>query len=142
MTPEMLIDKLGLAPHPEGGRYAETYRAPAPQGERAAVTAIYFLLRAGERSHWHKVDATEIWLWHAGHPLELSLSDGRTAADRCVLGLDLAGGEQPQRVVPAHHWQSARSLGAWTLVSCIVAPGFEFAGFELAPDGFEPGGRG
>lgn len=136
MDPETIIATLAMRPHPEGGHYAETYRAPAAAGERAVCTAIYFLLQAGERSHWHKVDAVEIWLWHAGSPLKLSI------AERDVtLGPNLAGGEVPQAVVPAHRWQAAESLGGWTLVSCIVAPAFSFAGFVLAPQGWSPPDR-
>lgn len=137
---DRIIAALNLRPHPEGGRYAETHRDPAPPGGgRPAVTAIYFLLRAGERSRWHRVDATEIWLWHAGAPLHLSVSaDGKEASDT-VLGPGLAAGERPQAVVPKGAWQAAESLGAWTLVSCVVAPGFEFAGFEIAREGWEPG---
>ena len=135
MTAAELIAALGMQPHPEGGHYVETWRgAPDPDG-RAAATAIYFLLAAGERSHWHRVDAAEVWLWHAGDPLELRI--GQTTV---VLGPDVLIGERPQAVVPAGEWQAAVSNGAWTLVSCVVAPGFEFAGFELAPPEFEPPG--
>ena len=139
MTAEEVIQLLGLLPHPEGGAYAETFRAPAPEGERGASTAIYYLLRSGELSAWHRVDADEVWHHYAGAPLELALSDG---AGRSVLrlGKDLAVGERPQAVVPAGVWQSARSLGDWTLVGCTVAPAFQFAGFEMAPPGWEPGG--
>lgn len=137
LTAERLIDLLGLQPHPEGGCYVETYRAPA-DGGRGAVTAIYFLLRAGEHSHWHTVDAVEIWLWHGGAPLELSVYEEGGAVERCRLGMDIAGGERPQAVVPVGAWQAARSLGNWSLVSCTVAPAFEFAGFRMAPDGWEP----
>lgn len=133
MQPDQIIEKLGMLPHPEGGHYVETYRAPAAAGERAVCTAIHFLLRRGERSHWHRVDAVEIWLWHAGDPLRL-LVDGATL----TLGPDLLAGQQLQGVVPAHAWQAASSLGAWSLVSCVVAPGFDFTGFELAPPGWEP----
>lgn len=133
MTPAEIIAALEMQPHPEGGRYVETFRdAPGPDG-RARATAIYFLLQRGERSHWHRVDATEMWLWHAGAPLALSID--RT---RITLGADLARGERPQAIVPAHAWQAAESLGDWSLVSCVVAPGFEFAGFELAPPDFAP----
>jgi predicted cupin superfamily sugar epimerase len=133
--------RLGLQPHPEGGMYAETWRAPAPAGERPSGTAIFFLLRAGERSHWHRVDATEVWHFYAGAALELSTSpDGHELARR-VLGTDVAAGQRPQLVVPTGVWQSARSRGEWTLVGCTVSPGFEFAGFELAPHGWEPGPR-
>ena len=134
-----LIDGLGLRPHPEGGWYAETWRAPAAGGERAASTAIHFLLRAGERSHWHRVDADEIWLHHDGGPLRLSIADGDGRVARFLLGRELSAGERAQVVVPAGSWQSAEPLGEWVLVSCVVAPAFDFDGFELAPDGWEPG---
>jgi predicted cupin superfamily sugar epimerase len=138
MGAEEIIRRLGLARHPEGGWYVETYRAPAPAGERAACTAIYFLLPAGERSHWHRVDAVEIWHWYAGAPLRLELSpDGRTQSS-LLLGNDLAAGQLPQGVVAAGVWQAAESLGDWTLVGCTVAPAFEFAGFEMAPPGWAP----
>lgn len=130
-----LIRALGLRPHPEGGHYAETLRVPSPGGGRAVVTAIHFLLLAGERSRWHRVDATEIWLFHAGDPLLLEIA-GRAAV---TLGADVPAGQSPQATVPAGAWQQARPLGAWTLVSCVVAPGFEFSGFELAPEGWSPG---
>ena len=129
-----IIAKLGLQPHPEGGWYRETWRGPMIAG-RASGTAILFLLQAGERSHWHRVDADEIWLWHAGAPLCLSM--GETAAREHRLGPAVLGGELPQIVVPAGHWQAARSLGDWTLVSCTVSPGFRFEGFELAPPGWD-----
>jgi predicted cupin superfamily sugar epimerase len=128
-----------MKPHPEGGWYVETWRDPAPTGERAACTAIYFLLEAGQRSHWHRVDATEIWLWHAGAPLRLSISpDGRTVEHQ-TLGADLTAGRRPQAVVPKNAWQAAESEGEWTLVSCVVEPAFEFMGFELAPASWKPG---
>jgi uncharacterized protein len=128
-----VIDRHGMRPHPEGGWYVETWRAPARDGERAAASAILFLLPAGERSHWHRVDAAEVWQWSAGEPIELRIAgiDGFVTVHR----LD---GEQPQAVVPAGAWQAARPLGAWALVGCIVAPGFEFEGFELAPPDWEP----
>jgi uncharacterized protein len=133
-----IITALGMAPHPEGGWYVQTFR-DAPQGGRGYSTAIYYLLEAGQRSHWHRViDAAEVWHFYDGAPLELRLSpDGRACATQ-ILGLDLAGGQRPQVIVPANHWQAARSLGAWTLVGCTVAPGFEFASFEMAPPGWEP----
>ena len=134
---DRIIDALGLEPHPEGGWFAETWRAPAADGRRAASTAIYFVLRAGERSHWHTVDADEIWLHHAGAPLILRITEGAEIHEH-MLGSDLGSGERPQVVVPAGAWQSAASTGAWTLVSCVVAPGFDFAGFQLAPPGWEP----
>ena len=134
-----IIERLGLAPHPEGGWYRETFRDSRLDADgRSASTAIYFLLKAGEASHWHSVDATEIWLYHAGAPLALSVSVDVSRVVTSTLGVDLAAGEQPQAVVPARAWQSARSLGAWTLVTCVVAPGFEFGGFTLAPPDRRP----
>jgi uncharacterized protein len=130
-----VIGLLGLKPHPEGGHFRETFRDERA-GARAASTAIYFLLGAGEVSRWHRVDAAEVWHFYAGAPLLLSFSaDGARLAE-VRLGADLGSGERPQAVVPAGQWQRAKSLGAWTLVGCTVAPGFEFAGFELAPDDF------
>jgi predicted cupin superfamily sugar epimerase len=141
LTAERIIALLGLRPHPEGGRFAETYRHAAADGGRGAATAIYFLLRAGERSHWHRVDADEMWHWYAGAPLLLEQSaDGRETA-AAVLGPDLEAGQRPQRLVRAGHWQAARSLGDWTLVGCTVSPAFQFSGFELAPAGWEPCGE-
>ena len=130
---------LGLEPHPEGGFFRETFRdAREDASGRAASTAIYYLLRAGEVSAWHRVDAAEAWHFYAGAPLALTVSlDGRDASVH-RLGPDLARGERPQLVVPAQWWQSARSLGIWTLVGCTVAPGFTFAGFEMAPPGWGP----
>lgn len=139
MTAAEIVAALGLAPHPEGGHYRETWRDVRPAGERGAGTAILYLLAAGERSHWHRVDATEIWHHYAGAPLALDTSDGTAPARTRQLGTDLAAGQSPQLVVPAGVWQSARSLGAFTLVGCTVSPAFEFAGFELAPPGWEPG---
>ena len=134
-----MIRALDLRPHPEGGHYRETWRDDPPDGGRGAATAILFLLAAGERSHWHRVDAAEIWLWHAGAPLRLGLSaDGKSRAHRTI-GPDLAAGAALQGVVPAGFWQAAESLGAWTLVSCVVAPAFAFSGFELAPPAWQPG---
>lgn len=138
LTAEAVIALLALQPHPEGGFFRETFRERAPDGGRGASTAIYFLLRAGERSHWHKVDASEVWHWHAGAPLRLRIADAAGKRD-LLLGPDLAAGERPQGVVPPFAWQAAESLGAWTLVGCTVAPAFDFAGFELAPPGWEPG---
>lgn len=134
MSADQIIMKLGLQPHPEGGWYRETWKGPEVGG-RASGTAILFLLKAGERSHWHRVDADEIWLWHAGAPLLLSL--GTATARRLRLGPDVLGDEAVQAVVPAGCWQTARSVGDWTLVSCTVSPGFRFEGFELAPPGWE-----
>ncbi|MEM7768141.1 MAG: cupin domain-containing protein [Pseudomonadota bacterium] len=134
-----IIRLLDMAPHPEGGHYAETFRSPVEGARRAAMTAIYYLLQADEVSAWHRVDADEAWLWQAGGPISLTLSppDGM-GAKPYVLGPDLRSGQRPQRVVPAGHWQTAETLGAWTLVSCIVAPGFQFDGFELAPANWRP----
>ena len=133
-----MIKLLDLAPHPEGGWYRETWRAAAKDGERAAGTAIYFLLEAGQRSHWHRVDATEIWHYYAGAPLRLSISlDGKKTND-ITLGASLENGEAPQAIVPPHAWQSAECLGAWTLIGCTVSPAFEFDGFELAPPDWAP----
>jgi predicted cupin superfamily sugar epimerase len=127
-----IIGILGLEPHPEGGHYRETFRDSRIVEGRAASTAIYFLLAAGEISRWHRVDAAEIWHFYAGAPLELRRAADDRPEERVVLGVDLAQGERPQAVVPAGVWQSARSLGDYSLVGCTVAPGFEFAGFELA----------
>lgn len=140
MDADEIIAQLGLKPHPEGGYYAETFRDPDTHDGRARSTAIYFLLREGEESRWHRVDAAEAWHFHAGAPLEVRMAHGDVLMRRAVLGIDLAKGERPQAVVPTGWWQSARSLGAWTLVGCTVAPGFEFAGFEMAEVGWEPGG--
>lgn len=137
-----LIAALGLVPHPEGGWYKETFRAPE-DGGRSAVTAIHFLLEAGQRSHWHRVDADEIWCWHAGAPLMLGIAPaGGAGGDTAAwqrLGGDVLAGDAVQAVVPAGWWQAARAEAGWALVSCVVAPGFEFAGFEMAPAGWEPG---
>jgi predicted cupin superfamily sugar epimerase len=138
MTPDDIIQLLDLAPHPEGGWYRQTWVDDATDGERPSGTCIYFLLKAGERSHWHRVDATEIWLYHAGAALTLSLAETAAGpAEPLPLGPDLAAGERPQGIVPKGWWQSAVSSGDWTLVSCTVSPGFRFEGFELAPPGFD-----
>jgi hypothetical protein len=133
LTGEDVIRLLDLKPHPEGGHFRETFRDAHPAGGRAASTAIYFLLRRGERSHWHRVDAAEAWHWYAGSALILQIE---TSSIR--LGPDLAAGERPQAVVPAHAWQAAETTGEWTLCGCTVAPGFDFQGFELAPAGWSP----
>ncbi len=140
MTAADVVALLGLAPHPEGGWYRETFRDAALRpGGRAASSAIYFLLAAGQRSRWHRVDAAEVWHWHAGAALDLGIAPPIGPATRVRLGPDLIGGERPQAVVPPGFWQQAESRGAWTLVGCTVAPAFEFARFEMAPHGFEPG---
>ena len=140
-TAREIIERLRLEPHPEGGHYRETFRDTRLLDDgRAASTAIYYLLAAGELSRWHRIDAVEIWHWYAGAPLELAIAAmDRGPALVLLLGAELARGEEPQIVVPAGHWQQARSLGAWTLVGCTVAPGFQFSGFEMAPLDFEPG---
>ena len=163
MQAEEIIERLALVQHPEGGWYRETFRDRPADGSRGSATAIFYLLRAGERSHWHRIDAIEIWHLYAGDALELqiaavgprtslpasSIADRRSAAgrdgrgpgpsvQRIVLGNNLAAGELPQAVVPAMAWQSARPLGAWSLLGCTVSPAFEFAGFELAPADFAP----
>ncbi len=134
---EEIIQALGLMPHPEGGYFRETYRDAHCFGERCASTAIYYLLARGQRSHWHRVDAAEIWHWYAGAPLLLSIKTGETLS-AYVLGPDLFGGEAPQAVVPPHAWQSAEAQGDLTLVGCPVAPGFEFSKFEVAPPDWCP----
>jgi uncharacterized protein len=139
MTADALVAALKLEPHPEGGAFIETFRDSRTIDGRAASTAIYFLLRAGQRSHWHRIDAVEIWHFYAGAPLELGLSEDGVARAQVVLGTDFAAGQKPQVVVPAHCWQAARSLGEWTLVGCTVAPGFDFNRFELAETGWAPG---
>ena len=138
LTADDIIARLGLKPHPEGGYYRETFRDPRTvDGGRAASTAIYFLLTRGQTSHWHRVDAVEIWHYHAGDALTLRIADD--SGERAIrLGPDLNAGEQPQAVVPAHAWQAAESTGDWTLVGCTVAPGFDFAKFELAPPDWSP----
>jgi uncharacterized protein len=136
-----VIAMLGLAPHPEGGHFRETFRDTAEAGQRAASTAIYFLLKAGERSHWHAVDAAEGWHYYTGDPLllEVSPTGGPIAAIR--LGGNLGDGERPQAIVPPGHWQRAKSLGKWTLVGCTVAPAFTFEGFTLTAPDFSPVSR-
>ncbi len=135
-----IVRLLDLAPHPEGGHFHEIFRDPhKPAGGRAASTAIYFLLARGERSHWHRVDAAEVWHFYAGAPLALEIAPAeKHAVERLVLGNDLAAGERPQIMVPARAWQAAESLGRWTLAGCTVAPGFEFSALELAPKDWRP----
>jgi len=138
LSGDEIIASLGLEPHPEGGHYLQTWVAEAKGDVRPAGTCIYFLLRAAERSHWHRVDAVEIWHYYAGAPLCLSLAEhSQGPRQDLVLGPDLAGGAKPQIIVPEGHWQSARSLGDWTLVGCTVSPAFRFEGFELAPPTFD-----
>lgn len=138
MTADQIITHFALSPHPEGGWYRQTWMADAKDGERPAGTAILFLLKAGERSHWHRVDADEIWHFHAGAALELRLAASAVGpTQQFILGPDFGSDQTPQVIIPAGHWQAARALGAWTLVGCTVSPGFRFEGFELAPEGFE-----
>jgi hypothetical protein len=139
LTATEIIKALDLSPHPEGGFFRETFRdAPGPDG-RAVSTAIYFLLNAGERSHWHRVDAVETWHWYAGAPMRLSMADTEGNVQSVILGNDLTNDQTPQYIIEKHQWQSALSLGNWTLVGCTVAPGFQFEGFELAPENWSPG---
>jgi uncharacterized protein len=133
-----VIRLLDLRPHPEGGHYRETFRDPRQDANgRSLSTAVYFLLAAGECSHWHRIDAVEIWHWHAGDALALKIA-GSDGLATVRLGAELAAGERPQAIVPAGAWQAAETLGAWTLVGCTVAPGFEFSGFEMAPKNWTP----
>jgi predicted cupin superfamily sugar epimerase len=136
MTADAIIQKLDLHPHPEGGYYRQTWIAD--NAGRPTGTCIYFLLKDGESSHWHRVNATEIWLHHAGAPIILSLSatDTGPAVDH-MLGPDVLADQAPQIIVPENHWQAAATTGDWTLVSCTVSPGFDFAGFHLAEPGFD-----
>lgn len=136
MTAEEIIAQLNLAPHPEGGHYRQTWQAD--NAGRAVGTCIYFLLAEGEKSHWHTVDAVEIWHYYAGAPLVLSMAETADGpAQDHILGPELTNGQHPQLIVPTQHWQSARTTGAWTLVGCTVSPGFEFAGFTLADPDFD-----
>lgn len=137
LSSDDVIRLLKLEPHPEGGHFRETFRDLREIDGRAVSTAIYFLLARGERSHWHRVDVAEAWHFYAGAPLLLEIA-GAGRSERITLGANLAAGERPQAIVPAHAWQAAQSLGEWTLVGCTVAPGFEFSGFELAPAGWTP----
>ena len=139
MTADECIRRLGLQPHPEGGFYRETWRSPTVTGERASGTAIYYLLQRDRGSHWHRVDATEIWHYYAGAPLELSVSRDGVHVETAVLGPDLTTGARPQIVIDADVWQSARTQGEFTLVGCTVSPGFEFSGFLMAGPGWQPG---
>ncbi|MDB5369976.1 MAG: cupin [Roseomonas sp.] len=133
-----VIAALGLRPHPEGGHYREIWRDSPPDGSRGAGTAIYFLLAAGESSHWHRVDAAEAWHWYGGGPLELSLSADGKAVETRLIGPGIGAGQQPFGLVPQGWWQAARPLAGWVLVGCTVSPAFGFAGFELAPPGWHP----
>jgi uncharacterized protein len=139
LTAAEIIKLLELKPHPEGGYYRETWRdTRLLEGGRAASSLIYFLLGAGDVSDWHRVDAAEVWHWYAGAPLVITVSANGHDAEAHHLGPDLLARQRPQFVVPKDWWQTATSLGAWTLVGCTVAPAFDFAGFELAPKDWRP----
>ena len=133
-----IIDQLSMAPHPEGGHFCEVYRAPAEAGSRSAITSIYYLLQAHERSAWHRIDATEIWHLYDGAPFQLTLRPVGGVIETHLLGTDLIAGQRPQVTIPPLVWQSAETTGEWSLLGCTVAPGFDFAGFELAPGGVLP----
>ncbi len=135
---ETIIAALGLLPHPEGGHYRETWRGAPADGRRGTGTAILFLLKAGEVSHWHRIDADELWIWQAGAGLTLSCSADGHSTTRHQLGPHPDTGEGFHHAVPRGCWQSAASKGSWTLVTCTVTPAFDFAGFELAPPGWAP----
>ena len=138
-TADEIISRLDLRPHPEGGHYRETFRdAVTLPSARPCSTAIYYLLKRGEISRWHRVDAVEVWHWYAGSALELAVAAPGERRLVVRLGGDILAGDAPQLVVPAGHWQQAQSQGDWTLAGCTVAPAFSFDGFELAPVGFEP----
>ena len=138
MNPDEIVKLLDLIPHPEGGFYRETFRDSEGHGPRAHSSVIYYLLRAGEESRWHRIDAAEIWHFYLGDALELSTVEDNNPAQRHVLGPDLGRGDVLHLAIPRGVWQSARPLGAFALVGCTVAPGFEFSGFEFAPKGWRP----
>lgn len=140
-TAAEIIEKLELKRHPEGGYFREMFRDEITVKGRSVGTSIYYLLPAEEVSHWHRVDAAEIWHWYAGDPLQLEIYPDKGELKKYILGTDLWEGQFPQSVVPAGRWQSARSLGEWSLVGCTVSPGFEFSGFEMAPAKWKPGDR-
>ena len=138
MSADDVIRRLGLIPHPEGGHYRETYRHRPADGGRGDATQIYYLLRGGERSHWHRVDAIEIWHWYAGAPLRLEVAAAGEPVQTVILGNDFAARQQAHWVLPPFAWQAAESLGPWTLAGCTVVPAFQFEGFEMAPPGWSP----
>jgi predicted cupin superfamily sugar epimerase len=140
LSAQDVVQALGLAPHPEGGFYRETFRDGDLQN-RGAATAIHFLLPRGVVSHWHKVDAVEMWFWHAGSPLRLDIAAGGAPGESLTLGPDLGSDQGFQGIVPKDAWQRAESLGDWTLVSCTVSPAFLFSGFDMAPPGWTPAGE-
>lgn len=134
---DKIVQALNLEPHPEGGWYRETWREQTDSGSRAHATAIYYLMAAGQRSRWHQVDAAELWLWHAGHPLTLDIAEAGAPVS-VPLGPDVFAGQRPQRLIPRFAWQAAHAAEGWALVSCVVAPGFEFSGFVMADPGWTP----
>lgn len=139
LSAQDIIRMLALKPHPEGGHFRETFRDPKRIVDgRSVSTAIYFLLARGERAHWHRIDAVEIWHWYAGAPLQLEIAAAPGRVERVTLGGDISAGLRPQAVVPAQAWQAAQTLGDWTLLGCTVAPGFDFAKHEVAPQGWSP----
>jgi uncharacterized protein len=139
LTAQDIIRMLDLKPHPEGGHFRETFRDIRQTADgRSVTTAIYFLLARGDRAHWHRLDAVEVWHWYAGAPLQLKIATSGGRVERITLGGDLSTGLRPQAVVPAEVWQAAESLGDWTLAGCTLAPGFDFAKLELAPQGWSP----
>ncbi len=138
MDADDVIRRLGLIPHPEGGHYRETYRHRPADGGRGDATQIYYLLRGGERSHWHRVDAIEIWHWYAGAPLRLEVATAEKPTHAVILGNDFAAGHVAHYPLPPFAWQAAESLGDWSLAGCTVAPAFQFEGFEMAPPGWSP----
>ena len=140
LTAQDVIRMLALKPHPEGGHFRETFRDGKQNADgRAVSTATYFLLARGERAHWHRLDAAEVWHWYAGAPLQLEIALPGGRIERVTLGGDISAGLRPQALVPAAAWQAAESLGDWTLFGCTMAPGFDFAKLELAPKGWSPG---
>ena len=139
LSAQDIIRMLALKPHPEGGHFRETFRDPSQMADgRSVSTAIYFLLARGERTHWHRIDVVEIWHWYAGAPLQLEIAAAPGRVERVTLGGDISAGLRPQAVVPPQAWQAAQTLGDWTLLGCTVAPGFDFAKHEVAPQGWSP----
>jgi len=139
LTAQDIVRMLNLKPHPEGGHFRETFRDSQQIGAgRATSTAIYYLLARGDRSHWHRLDAVEVWHWYAGAPLQLEIAASGGRIERITLGGDIAAGLRPQAVVPAKTWQAAQTTGDWTLLGCTLSPGFDFAKLELAPEGWSP----
>jgi predicted cupin superfamily sugar epimerase len=139
LSSQDIVRMLALKRHPEGGHFRETFRDPKQTADgRSVSTAIYFLLARGERAHWHRVDVVEIWHWYAGAPLRLEIAAAPGRVERVTLGGDISAGLRPQAVVPPQAWQAAQTLGDWTLLGCTVAPGFDFAKHEVAPQGWSP----